>query len=325
MKRKLLKVLLYTFIAILVLIGALLGYVKFMLPNVGAAPDITVEITPERVERGAYLANHVALCMDCHAERDFTKFAGPVKPGTHGAGGERFDQTMNFPGVFYSRNLTPYGLSGWTDGEIFRAVTTGVSKDGRPLFPFMPYESYGQMDQEDIYSIIAYLRSLEPVERENKPSKPDFPFSLIMHTIPVEANNQPMPDKSDKVAYGKYLTTFAGCVDCHTKMEKGKFIGEEFAGGFAFTLPNWGTVTSANLTPHETGLGNMSEQEFIRLFKRFQDSSYVNPSVQPGDFQTMMPWMMYSGMTEEDLGAIYAYLRTVKPVENRIVKFVPAE
>lgn len=79
---------------------------------------------------------------------------------TLGAGGEKFDRTMNFPGEFYSKNITPFALKKWTDGGIYRAITSGVSKDGHPFFPVMPYPNYNQMATEDVYSLIAYLRSL---------------------------------------------------------------------------------------------------------------------------------------------------------------------
>ncbi|HMY47643.1 MAG TPA: cytochrome C, partial [Leptospiraceae bacterium] len=69
----------------------LLGYVRFALPNVGPAPVMTIESTPERVERGKYLANHVTVCIDCHSTRDWSKFSGPLVPGAIGKGGELFD------------------------------------------------------------------------------------------------------------------------------------------------------------------------------------------------------------------------------------------
>jgi len=61
------------------------------------------------IARGEYLANHVAPCMDCHSKRDFTKFSGPVIPGTEGMGGEVFDNKLmaDIPGVVYARNITP--------------------------------------------------------------------------------------------------------------------------------------------------------------------------------------------------------------------------
>ena len=60
-----------------VLVLGLVGYVKFFLPDVGAAPELKVELTPERVARGEYLANSVAVCMDCHSKRAWTPSSGP--------------------------------------------------------------------------------------------------------------------------------------------------------------------------------------------------------------------------------------------------------
>src|SRR5690606_14763866 len=100
-----------------------------------------------------------------------------------GAGGDIFDHSMQFPGVFVSANITPSGIGEWTDGELYRLITTGVKRDGNPIFPIMPYQSYGKLDPEDIKSVIAYIRTLEPVETNHPVSKPDFPFSLIMRTI----------------------------------------------------------------------------------------------------------------------------------------------
>lgn len=81
---KWLGILLGVFI-LLILVG--LSYLHFALPNVGEAPDLKVEITPERVERGRYLANAVTVCMDCHSKRDWSQWAGPIIPGTYGGGG----------------------------------------------------------------------------------------------------------------------------------------------------------------------------------------------------------------------------------------------
>lgn len=145
---------------------ALFSYLKFMLPDAGPAPDITIEPTEERIERGEYLANAVMVCVDCHSMRDFTKYADPVTGARFAGGGEEFTKELGAPGDFYAPNLTPYNLKDWTDDEIYRAITAGVSKDGRALFPGMPYHLYGQASKEDIYAVIAYLRTLEPVENQ---------------------------------------------------------------------------------------------------------------------------------------------------------------
>jgi len=307
---------------VVVLAFAGVGYLKFMLPNVGDAPDIKVDITPERVARGQYLANSVTVCMDCHSRRDWSQWAGPMVPGSNGGGGEPFTRNMGFPGDFYSRNITPYGLKSWTDGEVYRAITTGVSKDNAPLFPVMPYHYYGQMDKEDIYSIIAYVRSLPEVKNDVPAHDADFPFSLIMHTIPHAANPTPKPDPSDSVAYGGYLVRSAGCVECHSQFnEKQQMIaGTEFGGGREFPLPG-GTLRTPNITPDATGLGYWSKEKFIHQFKQYKDSAYVSPKLAMTDFNTLMPWMMYSNMTESDLSSIYQFLRTVKPIQNTVIKF----
>lgn len=322
--KKVVRYPLYLIGILLVLLCIALGYISIFLPNVGPPPDIRVEITEAKVKRGQYLANHVMLCMDCHAERDFRLFAGPPIPGTLGAGGEKFDDSMGFPGTFISRNLTPSALGNWTDGEIFRAITSGVSKDGTALFPVMPYNNYAQVDEEDIKAVISYLRTLDPVENVLPSSKPDFPVNFLINTMPVKANSQPMPSKQNPVDYGRYLVNAAACTDCHTRMERGQFVGEPFAGGFEFRMPGGDIIRSANITPHETGLGAWTKEQFVNRFKIYADSSYIPHNVDPGEFQTTMPWLMYADMEQEDLEAIYEYLQSLPPVDNRVTLFTPA-
>jgi mono/diheme cytochrome c family protein len=239
-------------------------------------------------------------------------------------GGEVFDQKLGFPGKFVSRNITPYGLKTWTDGEIFRAITTGVSKDGRALMPVMPYHYYGQVDTEDIYSIIAYLRTLPEVKNDVETSKADFPFSVILHTIPQKATPAKKPSPSDTVGYGGYLVTMSGCVECHTKVDDKaqKIAGTEFGGGREFNLP-WGTIRTPNITFHTTGLAAWSRDQFVSRFKMYTDSAYHSPTLTMNDFNTIMPWTMYGHMTEGDIASIYQFLKTVKPINNTVEKFSP--
>ena len=322
---KYIKILLYVIAGIEIVIAGLLTYLKTMLPDVGDAPDIKIELTPDRIERGKYLANNVMVCIDCHSTRDWSKFAGPPIEGTFGKGGEVFDQKLGFPGKFVAINITPANLKSWTDGEIFRAVAGGVGKDGRALFPIMPHIGYGQLDEEDIKFVIAYIRTLEPIENKTEASEADFPMNFILNTIPQKPNFSKIPSKSDKVAYGKYLVTAASCNDCHTKQDKGKFVGAPFAGGFEFKLPDGSVVTSANITPHPSGIGNWTEEKFIARFKHYVDSTYVSNQIKPGEFQSMMTWTMYGGITNEDLSAIYHFLKTLKPENNIISVFKPAK
>jgi mono/diheme cytochrome c family protein len=317
-----LKILGWLVVIVIVVIGIILSYVKFALPSV-PAPDLQVEITPERIERGEYLANHVWVCMDCHSDRDWNRFSAPPVPGTEGSGGDEFTEEMGFPGHYYATNITPGGIGDWTDGEVFRAITSGVGKDGRALFPIMPYTYLAKADREDIYAVIAYLRTLDPVERTYPESTSNFPMNFIINLIPAEPELKDGMDKKDKLAYGKYLAW--SCIECHTVAEKGQILEERsYAGGREFPLPKGGKVYSSNITPDpETGIGRWTEEQFIQRFKMYMDSAYEAPPVGENQFNTYMPWEMFAGMKESDLSAIYAYLQSVKPIPNQVVRFVP--
>lgn len=325
--KKLFKILGYLLLVIIIVAGGLVTYVKTALPNVGSAPELKVDKTPERIARGKYLANSVTLCVSCHSERDWTKFAGPLASEDRiGLGGDRFDQKMGLPGVYYSKNITPAGISRYSDGELFRVITTGVTKEGKALFPLMPYRHYGQMDPEDIYCIIAYIRSLNPIDNKPPESVSDFPMNIIINTIPARAIPGKRPDPSNVKEYGAYMVNACGCIECHTKENHGQIIPElAFSGGREFPFPDGSIVRSANITPDmNTGIGNWNEDAFINRFKAYADSSYKPQTVDKGAFNTFMPWTQYAKMTREDLAAIYTYLHSVPAMQNTVVKFTPA-
>lgn len=324
--KKVFKVLGYLVLVLVIVVAGLLTYVKVALPNVGPASEMKVAMTPENIERGRYLANCVTVCMDCHSTRDWSKFSGPLTPGTLGKGGDKFDQSVGMPGVYHARNITPAGISRYTDGELFRTITTGVDKEGKALFPLMPYPYYANMDPEDVKCIIAYIRTLQPIENKVPAPVSDFPMNFILNTIPKKANPTKRPEMSDTLAYGAYMVNAAGCRECHTQVDKGQIIPElAFQGGREFKFPDGRIVRSANITPDmETGIGNWSQDAFINRFKSYGDSSYVAPTVGANDFNSIMPWTMYGKMKREDLAAIYTYLRALKPVAHTVIKFTPA-
>ena len=310
-------------LAVLVIIGLI--YFNMSFPKAEKVPIVKVEITPERVSRGGYLVRHVVGCLDCHSERDWTKYAGPIIPGTEGKGGEEFDAEDGVPGVVYAKNITPAALGSWTDGELIRAITTGVSKDGTALFPIMPYGDFNYLRQEDLYAIVAYLRTLKPVQDTIPERHLVFPMNLIVKTIPFSSYNPGPPiNSSDTVAYGEYLTTIATCSGCHTQLDKGVPIkGMDYAGGMAFNFPG-GVVRSANITPDdETGIGKWTKEQFVQYFKAFSSDSSHDIHVEPNQYNTVMPLTSFGEMTDQDLGAIYAYLRTLTPVHNQVVRFTP--
>lgn len=281
--------------------------------------------TDKKMERGRYLVETAGSCMHCHSLRDFTKFSGPVKEETKGMGG------VAYPifGTLYSSNITPdsaTGIGSWTDDEIVRAITLGIRKNGDTLFPIMPYYEYNKMSKEDAYSIVAYLRSLKPISNkipERKLRYPAGPEHDVFEYTSLENNHQ--PPASDVVQSGKYLAAIGGCITCHTaKTDDEHFVKDKYyAGGDGMGKKFGFTVISANITPDTaTGIGGWAEQKFLEKFKSFRDLPAYD--YDPGKHNTLMPWIMLAQMKDEDIKAIYAYLRTVKPISNKVEKW-PAD
>src|SRR6185503_9437527 len=316
--RRIVKVLVILVVLILLAAGAALGYLFLRLPKVEPPSALKVAGTPEQVTRGAYLANHVTACLDCHSGHDKTRYANPVDDGTQGQGGETFGHADGFPGEIHIANITPAGLAQWSDGEVLRAMTSGISRDGHPLFPVMPYPVYASLSQSDAEAIVAYLRTLPARGKPAPPSTLDFPLNLIVRTMPKPAALRPDTPQPGSPDYGRYMATIAGCQFCHTPEDKGKQLpGMEFAGGHDF-----GFVKSANITPDElTGIGGWTKEAFISRFRTYAAGT---PALAKGDNNTVMPWTLFVGMNDEDLGAIYDYLRTVKPVNHAVEKW-PAQ
>jgi len=322
--KKVFKFLGYILLLLIIAVAGMLTYVKLALPNVGEAPqEMKVSMSPENIERGRYLANSVTVCMDCHSTRDWSKFSGPLVPGTLGKGGDKFDQSIGMPGIYHARNITPAGISRYTDGELFRLITTGVDKENKAIFPIMPYPYYANMDPEDIKCIIAYIRTLPAIENKVPPPVSDFPMNFIINTIPKKATPQKRPPMTDTLAYGAYMVNASACRECHTQVDKGQIIMDlAFQGGREFNFPDGRIIRSANITPDmETGIGAWTEDAFVNRFKSYADTSYVPPTVPSDAFNSIMPWTMYGRMNREDLVAIYKYLRTLKPVAHTVIKF----
>jgi mono/diheme cytochrome c family protein len=316
------KLLLAIALGAVALLGGGSAYLGLRKPAMREPPDIRVAMTAGRIARGKYLFEYMAGCADCHSGRDFSKFGGPIIPGRKGAG-LAFPREIGLPGELIAPNITPdreTGIGTWSDGEKIRAIREGVSKDGRALFPFMPYPHFARMSDEDVESVVAYLNTLPPVKSRPGRTKLDFPLSLLVKGMPRPLNGPvAAPARSDAVKYGEYLVTLGECVTCHTQVERGEPVeGMEFAGGREFRVGSL-LVRSANITPDEdSGLGRWDEARFVAKFKGYENMHAGNvPPANQSTF-TLMPWLFLSHLEEADLKAIYAYLRTVKPVYNPV-------
>jgi mono/diheme cytochrome c family protein len=129
------------------------------IPPGGESP-YTEAMLSDKVQQGFYLVT-IAHCMACHT---------PIGPQGQefttrlGAGGNKFPGPW---GVSVSRNITSSktkGIGGWTDDEIKRAITQGVSKDGSKLNPPMGFHYYATVSATDLDAIVAYLRTVPPKE-----------------------------------------------------------------------------------------------------------------------------------------------------------------
>ena len=328
---------------LVLLIAGLITYVVTCLPKVAPADQsVKVEITPARVARGEYLAKNVAACMGCHSIRQWDILGHPVKPGTEFMGGEPlFGPAIGLPGVIPPKNLTPYHLKDYSDGELVRVLRTGVRKDGQPLFPFMPYQAIGEMEQEDLYSVIAYLRSgVKEIKNDVPEHQLQPPLNVIVHTIPKDAPAYPTPvDRKDTVAYGKYLVRMGSCADCHSPVDAHHqpLPGLYLSGGQEFPYlnsklqkhPQGGVLRVPNITPDiETGIGSWTKAQFIARFaewrgKKLEEKHKAKLDLDKGDYVPLMPYAEYAGMTDADLGAIYDYLHQIPAVKNAVVRFEP--
>ncbi len=291
-----------------------LRYYAF-LPRRRPAPQVTAPRTAEAVARGRYLATSVAACMSCHSEIREGVPGEPIAAGRLGSGRD-FGEMPGFPGRLRGPNLTSSadGLGSWSDGEILRALREGISRDGRPLFPFMPYPAYArQLTDEDALAVVAYLRTLPPLAGRPAPTRIVFPVSMFARKAPAPVRQGAAPLPADPAERGRRLLELANCTDCHNSFDARHrpLPGMYLAGGFAFPVPGKGTVYAPNLTPDPlTGIGRWTDEELVRAIKagigRDGRSLYV------------MPWTAYAGLDEEDLRALVAAMRVLPAVGNPV-------
>ena len=328
--KKLLKGVLVLVCALVVLVAAGVAFLSVKKPAQRPASAEKIEATPARLARGEYLVEHVCDCLTCHSDLRKDLYGIPPKAGTLGQGGLPFGKEFAVPGIVCAQNITPdpvNGLGRWSDGEVLRAIREGVDRNGDALFPMMPYRYYSSMSDEDAKSVVAYVRALPAISHAVPAKKIDFPVNLFIKAVPKPLEGPvTAPQPKDGLAYGRYLVVIAGCIECHTPHDaKGRpDVSRELSGGWDMKGP-WGRNVTANITPHkDTFMGRATKAEFVGRFKSFAGMRGDDIPPAPKGRNTVMPWLPLSGLTEEDLGAIYDYLKSVPPIENKINPFPDA-
>jgi mono/diheme cytochrome c family protein len=306
-------------LALLLLAGGLAAFVqlrgipRFDPPRVAFA----VAVTPERVARGRRTAQ--VLCAPCHLDRARDAYSGRAMS----AAAPRF-------GVVYSPNITQDGLHGigqWSDGEIAYLLRTGVARGGRYTPPWMP--RFPLLADEDVADVIAFLRSDDaqvlPAAVPDRPSEPSFLTkayaTFVARPLPYPSSPIVAPPAGDRVAYGRYLVTAK--MDCHGCHSKG-FLGVDpmrperstgfLGGGNPMRDPKRQRIFSSNLTPDATGLGAWTEADFRRAMK---------VGLRPDGRPLRPPMPLRPELTDDEVSAMWAYLRTVPPIVNAVPTPVP--
>ena len=279
--------------------------------NVPAIPN--VEVTPARIERGERIAS--MLCKNCH-----------LNPETGKMTGRMLKEVPQF-GKIYSRNITKdpeIGIGKWSDAEIIYFIRTGINpKSGKFIPPYMPKLLH--ISDEDLRSVVAFLRSDMPEVQADKSEFPESEPSFLskflslvaFHPYEYPAHEIPDPDTTNQLAWGKYLSLYQiECFACHSKDFKTMNVEVPeksegfFGGGNQMTDEDGKPITTLNITPdEETGIGKWTEEEFIKALRS---------GIVPNGPALRNPMMPYLTLTDEEAKAIYAYLRTVPKIRNKV-------
>jgi mono/diheme cytochrome c family protein len=318
--KKLGQRLLAIFLALFVVVGAgislTIGWRPFIGPKTRPLTSRKFESTPARVERGQYLFS-AANCAGCHSERDPTQHGAPVVSGTEGGGRILPD---DFRGRAVASNITPdqeTGAGNWSDDQLARAIREGVGHDGRALSSRMPYRYYRKMSDEDVASVVVHLRSLPPIHRALPKTEMGFPLKYLMRSVPEPiADAVSGPDPSNQIQRGEYLVNLGHCSACHTPRDRGQptSAGMEFSGGT--TLREWNmSAASANITPDASGISYYDAALFIRVLR----TGFVGAR----KLSSVMPFAQFRNMNDDDLSAVFSYLRRLPLVHHRVDNSLP--
>lgn len=275
-------------------------------------PDIHASKDPAVIEHGKQIIYGPAHCAHCHTPAaDLEKVEkGEIVPLI---GGHVFAFE---PGTLVTPNITPdneTGIGLWKDEVIARSLRYGVSHQGHAIFDFMPFHN---LSDEDLTAVISYLRSAEPVKHKVPETEYNFLGDVLRAfmikpvgpDMAIAKRVQPEPTP----AYGKYLAeSVANCRGCHTErdLQTGAYTGPYYGGGLHVEsdFDPSKTLVTPNITTDKTSgrLAYWTEEDFI---KRFRTGKLIRESI--------MPWGPFSRMSDDELKAIYRYLKTIEPVKN---------
>jgi cbb3-type cytochrome c oxidase subunit III len=283
---------------------------RLTLRSVGLALALAWAVPPPHpasaadpvLERGAYLMNGIVACGNCHTPK------GP--DGRPLADQELSGGLVIEAPVFraVASNITPdpvTGIGKWTDDQIIDAIRNGRRPDGSIIGPPMPIPFYRSLSDSDARALVAYLRAVKPIERVVE--KSTFKIPLPASYGPTVTRVPDVP-AANRIAYGRYLADIAHCMECHTPMVKGQLdMTRVGAGGREIEAFPSGLVHTANLTP--------ANRDGMAYWTDAQVKAAITDGLRPDGRRLvlLMAFDWYRGVSQPDLDAIVAYLRTLKP------------
>ncbi len=260
----------------------------------------------KELARGGYLVEALVACDNCHTPR----------------GLDGYDMTRRFSGgsqVFSEENYTvrgsnispdeQTGIGAWSDTQIRAAIVDGVGPTGR-LAPVMPSESYRALTPRDLEAIIGFLRAAAPVT-SSLPAQQKRGALEQRPAIPGAEASFTDAELSDRFKRGLYLASLARCMSCHSGESKGAPDprGRLGAGGKIFRAPA-GVAVASNITSDPAkGIGAWRDEELKRAITQGigRNGDPLAPTM------ANLSRAHFSKMTEEDVDALVAWLRTLPP------------
>jgi mono/diheme cytochrome c family protein len=278
------------------------------------APALAITAAPD-AKRGEYLTR-AGGCIACHTEEQVLKDKGPI------LGGGRALKTPF--GTFYGPNISKdpaHGIGKWSDAEFVHAFRAGRSPSGHNYYPAFPYASFAGADDRDLVDIKAYIFTLPAQAKPNKPHELGFPYNVRFGLTFWKwmyfdrARFRRDETKSAEWNRGAYLVNhLAHCGECHTPRNA---LGAPKRALDLAGAPDIEGGIAPNITPdEETGIGKWSESAIVDALKigMLPDGDFV------GGAMTDVVNHGTSHLSDEDLKAMAVYLKSVKPIRNKVEK-----
>ena len=272
------------------------------------AASATAVSAQSPMERGEYLVNAVLACDGCHTPRGPT---GLNMQRRFSGGSQIFDEpafTVRGSNISQDRET---GIGAWSADDLKRLLIEGKRPNGVPVAHQMPVAFYKILTPRDLDAVVTYVRSVPAVRNEVPP--PVYKNEHATHITLIPGAEKPFSDAdlNDKLKRGFYFATIAHCMECHSRRPDGTqdYVNWQGKGGFTFRGP-FGQVPARNISSHrEKGIGAWTDAEVRQALTKGFDRSGRSFHLP------MARHIYFSKMTEPDLDALVAWVRTIPPIE----------